>query len=382
MKRAASGVLGFRVAYGAALLVAPDKITKSWLGPLDDASRVALRGARRARDRRCTRWRSSRCSSDAPVQPLLAASIAGDLNDIVATALGRGGLPGGAAPKTAAVAGGSAALTALSSRVRERLGPAARARHRPPHVGPGARRLPGARRDRGGHAGLRRSRRRCRRRRPVDAARARGARCGSSSAATESARRGQLARRLGRAGDGAGGLGAVGHRDRARRAVAAAAGPEAFRGAARRAGARAGAAARAAERAGAPRRRCSGRSRTRSACRTRPRCGWCGRTRTRRGSRPRTAGCARGGSPGWPTSRCPLTLAWPEHDRLVSRPADVPRDRPRVRPARVRAHAHLGRPGSGRSRCSPRGRRARPLSAASSNSRFACEFLDPRRRAC
>ena len=38
-----SGVLGFRVAYGAGLLLAPDKITKSWLGPLDDASRVALR---------------------------------------------------------------------------------------------------------------------------------------------------------------------------------------------------------------------------------------------------------------------------------------------------------------------------------------------------
>ena len=44
MKRAAIGVLGFRVAYGAALLLAPDKITKSWLGPLDDPARVALRG--------------------------------------------------------------------------------------------------------------------------------------------------------------------------------------------------------------------------------------------------------------------------------------------------------------------------------------------------
>ena len=51
--------------------------------------------------------------NDAPVKPLLAASIAGDVSDVVSTAIGRGGLPGGAAPKTAAVAGGSAVLTAL-----------------------------------------------------------------------------------------------------------------------------------------------------------------------------------------------------------------------------------------------------------------------------
>jgi hypothetical protein len=112
MKRLAVGVLGFRVAYGAALLVAPDKVTKSWLGSLDDASRVALRGLG-AREVGLHVLAIGAVLSDAPVKPLLAASIAGDLSDVLATTLGRGGLPGGAAPKTAAVAGGSAALTAL-----------------------------------------------------------------------------------------------------------------------------------------------------------------------------------------------------------------------------------------------------------------------------
>jgi hypothetical protein len=111
MRRATLGVLGFRVAYGAALLVAPDKVTKSWLGPLDDASRVALR-ALGAREVALHVLAIGAVLGDKPVKPLLAASIAGDLNDVVATALGRSGLPSGAAPKTAVVAGGSAALTA------------------------------------------------------------------------------------------------------------------------------------------------------------------------------------------------------------------------------------------------------------------------------
>jgi hypothetical protein len=111
MKRAALGILGFRVLYGAGLLLAPDKITKSWLGPLDDASRVALRGLG-AREVALHVLAIGAVLGDKPVKPLLAASIAGDLNDIAATVLGRSGLPGGAAPKTAAVAGASAVLTA------------------------------------------------------------------------------------------------------------------------------------------------------------------------------------------------------------------------------------------------------------------------------
>ncbi len=63
MRRAAVGILGFRIVYGAGLLLAPDKITKSWLGPLDDPARVALQ-ALGTRARSCsTRWRSRRCST-------------------------------------------------------------------------------------------------------------------------------------------------------------------------------------------------------------------------------------------------------------------------------------------------------------------------------
>jgi len=46
------------------------------------------------------------------VRPLLAASVAGDLTDIGATALARADLPDGSAAATAAVAGGSALATA------------------------------------------------------------------------------------------------------------------------------------------------------------------------------------------------------------------------------------------------------------------------------
>ena len=112
MKRAAVGILGFRVAYGAGLLLAPDKITKAWLGPLDDPTRVALR-ALGTREIVLHALAIAAVLNDAPAKPLLAASIAGDVSDIVATVLGQSGLPDGAAPKTAAVAGGSAALTAL-----------------------------------------------------------------------------------------------------------------------------------------------------------------------------------------------------------------------------------------------------------------------------
>jgi len=111
MKRAAVGILGFRVLYGAGLLLAPDKITKSWLGPLDDSARVALR-ALGTREIVLHALAIGAVLNDAPAKPLLAASIAGDLSDIVATTLGKSGLPAGAAPKTAAVAGGSAVLTA------------------------------------------------------------------------------------------------------------------------------------------------------------------------------------------------------------------------------------------------------------------------------
>ena len=110
---AAVGVCGFRIAYGAALLAAPDKITKRWLGPAreTDAAQVALRalGAREVASHALALSAALRGES---LRPWLGASIAGDLSDIVATTASRAGLPSGAAPATAVVAGGSALLSA------------------------------------------------------------------------------------------------------------------------------------------------------------------------------------------------------------------------------------------------------------------------------
>ncbi len=92
-------------------MLAPEKITKSWLGPLDDAAKVALRGLG-GREVAVHGLAIAAVLREKPVAPWLVASIAGDLNDIAATFIGRSGIPDGAPAKTAVVAGGSAALTA------------------------------------------------------------------------------------------------------------------------------------------------------------------------------------------------------------------------------------------------------------------------------
>ena len=111
MKAAAIGILGFRVAYGARCSSRPRSVTKSWLGPAGDPTKVALR-ALGAREVLLHGFAISAVLREQPLAPWLVASIGGDLSDIASTFASRGGLPGGAAPKTAAVAGGSAALTA------------------------------------------------------------------------------------------------------------------------------------------------------------------------------------------------------------------------------------------------------------------------------
>ena len=114
IKRAAAAVLGFRVAYGAALLVAPGKVAGgSWLGPgaRQPAATVALRGLG-AREVAVHGIALVALARGGPVRPWLAASVAGDLADIGSAFISRDGLPDGSAAATAAVAGGSAALTA------------------------------------------------------------------------------------------------------------------------------------------------------------------------------------------------------------------------------------------------------------------------------
>jgi hypothetical protein len=115
VRGATVAVLSFRIAYGAALIVAPAKVAGNrWLGAgaREAAAQVSLRGLG-AREVGLHGLALAAFLRGAPVRPLLAASVAGDLTDIGSTALARDGLPEGSAAATAAVAGGSALLTAV-----------------------------------------------------------------------------------------------------------------------------------------------------------------------------------------------------------------------------------------------------------------------------
>ena len=108
----ALSVLGLRIAYGAALIAAPARLTRRWLGPAaaHDPTQVALRGLGAREVLLHAGGLVATLRGDA-VRPWLAASVAGDLSDIAATAAGRGGLPDGAAPATLVVAGASALIS-------------------------------------------------------------------------------------------------------------------------------------------------------------------------------------------------------------------------------------------------------------------------------
>ena len=98
----------------------------------------------------------------------------------------------------------------------------------------------------------------------------------------------------------------------------------------------------------------------------------CARVRRRARVRGRQRrGCARGVFDGLAEIDVPLTLAWPEHDRLVARPRAVPAIAREVRPARLRAHAHLGRPRAGRRASCWRAARLRHATLNSPPSRIA-----------
>jgi hypothetical protein len=106
-------VIGLRIAYGVALVAAPERLAKRWLGPAAGTppTQVPLR-ALGVREAILHAGALAAALDDRPVRPWLAASIAGDLSDIAATVAARRGLPGGAPAATAIVAGASAALSA------------------------------------------------------------------------------------------------------------------------------------------------------------------------------------------------------------------------------------------------------------------------------
>jgi hypothetical protein len=113
-RKATLAVAGLRIAYGAALALAPARTTRAWLGSGGAApgGAVAVR-ALGAREVVLHGGAVAAALSGDPVAPWLVGSIAGDASDIAATFAGGNGLPDGAPVKTLAVAGASAALTAV-----------------------------------------------------------------------------------------------------------------------------------------------------------------------------------------------------------------------------------------------------------------------------
>ena len=98
---AAVPVLGLRVAYGVAVIVAPERLTRRWLGQRrPPAMQVPLRGIG-GREIAVHGAAMVAALTGAPVRPWLAVSIAGDLSDIAATAAARADVPGGSAGRDA-----------------------------------------------------------------------------------------------------------------------------------------------------------------------------------------------------------------------------------------------------------------------------------------
>jgi hypothetical protein len=112
-RTAAVAVLGLRVVYGVALVAAPERLARRWLGPsaATPPTQVPLR-ALGVREAILHGGAIAAVLDGHPARPWLLASMAGDLSDIAATVAARRGLPDGAPVATAIVAGVSAALSA------------------------------------------------------------------------------------------------------------------------------------------------------------------------------------------------------------------------------------------------------------------------------
>jgi hypothetical protein len=112
-RASAVAVTSLRIAYGAALIAVPERLTRSWLG--DTAERAGGRVALRALGAREVLLHTGALRASLGgncALPWLAASIGGDLTDITSTVAERSELPDGAARATVVVAGVSALLTA------------------------------------------------------------------------------------------------------------------------------------------------------------------------------------------------------------------------------------------------------------------------------
>ncbi len=112
-RSAAIAILSLRVAYGLALILAPGRVARRWLGSAAHAAptQVALRGIG-AREIGLHAGALAATLSGQAVRPWLAASMVGDLTDVAGTVCAAEGLPRGSAIATLIVGGGSAALSA------------------------------------------------------------------------------------------------------------------------------------------------------------------------------------------------------------------------------------------------------------------------------
>jgi cyclopropane-fatty-acyl-phospholipid synthase len=105
-------VLGLRVAYGAGLIAAPERLGRPWLGPAVAGApvKVPLR-ALGVREVALHAGAAAAMLRGEPLRPWLGLSVLGDVTDIAWTTFGRRELPAGAPGKTALAAGGSALLS-------------------------------------------------------------------------------------------------------------------------------------------------------------------------------------------------------------------------------------------------------------------------------
>jgi len=109
MKKLTKGFVLARIAYAAALIVAPKKAGGPWLGTAVErgGGRVAAR-ALVARDGLISAGLGVAAWRREPIRPWLAVLVASDLADIGSTLADRGDLPKRSAPATVAVAGAAA----------------------------------------------------------------------------------------------------------------------------------------------------------------------------------------------------------------------------------------------------------------------------------
>ena len=113
-RAAAVAVAGLRIAYGAALALAPASTGTKWIGRdgRRPATGVALR-ALGAREVALHAGAAAAAVRGEPVRLWFLASMLGDFTDMAATAGAAGNVPDDAPMRTFAVAGGSALLSGV-----------------------------------------------------------------------------------------------------------------------------------------------------------------------------------------------------------------------------------------------------------------------------